>query len=113
MCGIVALHIDPLITRLKSEHKNQLWLKMRGTAGHNDLFFCSAYIPQETDPVIERTTAWDGLHESARMYKAKGKSALAGGLNAKVGRPTTAKELRACHWKGKCKRPALDEIAFS
>ena len=39
---LVALHIDPLITRLKSEHKNQLWLKIRGTAGHKDLFFCSA-----------------------------------------------------------------------
>ena len=35
---LVALHIDPLITCLKSQHKNQLWLKMRGTAGHNDLF---------------------------------------------------------------------------
>ena len=56
---------------------------------------CSAYMPQETDPVIERTTAWDGLHESARMYKAKGEVVLAGDLNAKLGRPTTAKELRA------------------
>ena len=92
---LVALHIDPLITRLKSEHKNQLWLKIRGTAGHKDLFFCSAYMPQETDTVVERTTAWDGLHESARMYNARGKVILAGDLNAKLGLPTTAKELRA------------------
>ena len=92
---LVALHIDPLITRLKSEHKNQLWLKIRGTAGHKDLFFCSAYMPQETDTVVERTTAWDGLHESARMYNARGKVILAGDLNTKLGLPTAAKELRA------------------
>lgn len=92
---LVALHLDPFVTRLQSRHKNQLWLKVRGTAGHKDLYICSAYMPQESSPVIERNTAWDELQESVRLYKLKGKVILAGDMNARLGLPTTAKEATA------------------
>ena len=92
---LVSLHLDPLITRLEPRRKNQLWLKLRGTAGHRDLYICSAYMPQESAPKLERTTAWEELHESARFYGLKGKVVLAGDLNARLGLPTTAKEAAA------------------
>lgn len=92
---LVALHLDPLVTRLKSRFKNQLWLKIRGTAGCASLYLCSAYMPQETAPVIERTAAWDGLLGSARSYRSKGEVVLAGDLNARLGLPTRAEEERA------------------
>ena len=92
---LVSLHLDPLITRLKLRYKNQLWLKLRGTAGHRDLYICSAYMPQESASKLERTTAWEELHESARFYGLKGKVVLAGDLNARLGLPTTAREAAA------------------
>ena len=92
---LVALHLVPLVSRLKSQGDNQLWLKIRGTAGHKDLYICSAYMPQESAPVADRKSAWDQLQEDARSYKQRGEVLLSGDLNAKVGTSRNTAERKA------------------
>lgn len=91
---LVALHLVPLVKRLRSQHNNQLWLKLRGTGGRKDLYICSAYMPQESSPVDERKKVWTALKESALSFRSQGEVVLAGDMNARLGLPTTAKERR-------------------
>ena len=90
---LIALHLFPLATKLSSPIPNQLWMKLRGTAGHKDLYVCSAYMPQESAPVIERTTAWGELTDRVGVLQTQGEEVvIAGDLNAKVGKPRTEAE---------------------
>jgi exonuclease III len=94
---LVALHLASLMTPVvvSPSAPNQLWMKLRGTAGHKDLFFCSAYMPQETDSVGEREIAWNNLSDSIdAIQRDGGVVVIAGDLNARPGRSTSSKERR-------------------
>ena len=91
---LVAMHLVPLVTRLRVCYRNQLWLKMRGTGGRKHLYLCSAYMPQESHPVQERNEAWAALKKRAQSLSQRGEVILAGDMNARLGLPTTAKESR-------------------
>ena len=91
---LVALHLCSLCSKVNPSTPNQGWIHLRGSSGLKDLFICSAYMPQESAPVLERTTAWGALSLSAEAHQAQGSVVIAGDLNARVGAARSPKENR-------------------
>ena len=80
---------------LGSSTTNQLWIRIKGVPGRQDLNICSAYMPQESDTKACRQTAFEALEETAVQLNIEGEVVILGDLNAKLGPPTTPQEAAA------------------
>ena len=92
---LVSLDLAPLTTRLKPTFANQLWLKLRGSAGKGDHYLCSAYMPQESVAAAARRSAWDALSSDVAKFDRKGSVIVGGDLNAKIGKSCLTKNILA------------------
>ena len=72
--------------------EDQLWIRLKGTAGSSDLFMCSAHMPQESASLESRKGAFNTLDASAARYSSLGEVAVLGDLNARPGAPRSEKE---------------------
>ena len=90
---LVALNIAPLVRVLPRQYGNQLWIEIKGTAGHSNISICSAYMPQEKAPAEDRSAAWRALSSSACNIRAKGDEVVVMGyLNARLGASSSPAE---------------------
>ena len=90
---LVALHLAPYVSVLKSSFKNQLWIRVAASrSSDSDLFIGSAYMPQEGAPLEVAEEAWAALTESWLYYSTKGAVMALGDFNAKCGKPTNDTE---------------------
>jgi exonuclease III len=103
---LVAFHLAALVHQLPSESPHQLWLKLSGTAGTEDLYICSAYMPQESASKLERETDWEMLVAEVVEHKQQGEVVVVGDMNARLGKPQDAAEARASgkHLQGRTSR---------
>jgi len=90
---LVVNHLAVAVTRKKSTLSNQIWIRISGIGDKNDMFLCSAYMPQENDSA-EATVAFKALLESAKDYAGRGEVVVLGDLNAKMREAKNAQELR-------------------
>ena len=94
---LVALHLVPFTTPLDpsgpdDQTPRQLWIKVAGDAGNRDLFLCCVHMPQEKELLAKREEAFIALTTEARLHSQKGEVVVLGDLNARAGRPESAKE---------------------
>jgi exonuclease III len=88
----VAAHLLPFTVMEQPGEENQLWIRLKGTAGSKDLFLCSAHMPQESSHVGVREGAFNALDASTARYSTLGEVAVLGDLNARPGAPRSQKE---------------------
>ena len=50
----VAAHLLPFTVMEQPADEDQLWIRLKGTAGSSDLFMCSAHMPQESASLESR-----------------------------------------------------------
>ena len=100
---LVAHHLTGIVERVQvDDTHNQVWIKVLGSAGTEDLYLCSAYMPQESRRRSEVRECWELLQQSIAKYQELGVVVVAGDLNAKIGAhitPEDARELGA-YWRG-------------
>ena len=100
---LVAHHLAGIVERVQvDDTHNQVWIKVLGSSGTEDLYLCSAYMPQESRRRSEACECWELLQQRIAEYQELGVVVIAGDLNAKIGAhitPEDARELGA-YWQG-------------
>ena len=91
-CFFVAYHLVPYVVALPVRKDGYLWIKITASGRHRPLYICSAYMPQESDSVDQRTSRWKVLEDEFVTYSGSGEVAIMGDLNARSGSPMTAEE---------------------
>ena len=91
--ALVANHLAPFASVVtRRTHRDQLWIKVAGSASARDLYVAVVYMPQETASAATLDAAYDALTESTEHFSTLGEVVICGDLNARVGSPANAEE---------------------
>ena len=92
---LVANHLAAFTSKEPCTVKDQIWIRISGSRGNNDLLVCCAYMLQESKTKEEREVAFEALYKAAERYTSKGCDVLIlGDLNARLGDPRDDTETR-------------------
>lgn len=85
---LVSDAIVPLVSSLKSDHDDQLWIQVHLRGRFSKLFVGCVYMPVDGVEVEQRAEAVSALGESVAKLASKGEVVILGDFNARIGSHT-------------------------